>query len=136
MFKKTAFIAFILFFTSIYTHAQTEQTCPPCPQNQSLIQQVEKWYEQNMNYSTITILMTIESSFIPFPSEIVIPPAAYIASKPDSKLNIFLVVFFGTLGALFGAIINYVLALTLGRVIVHKFADSKMGKLLMLNSEK
>lgn len=100
------------------------------------IQKVENWYEKNMNYGSITALMTVESSFIPFPSEVVIPPAAYIASKPDSKLNIFLVVLFGTLGALIGAYINYFLALWLGRPVLYKIADSKFGKLLLLNSEK
>ena len=80
--------------------------------------------------------MAVESSFIPFPSEVVIPPAAYIASKPDSKLNIFLVVLFGTLGALIGAFVNYFLALWLGRPIMYKLADSKLGKLMLLSSEK
>ncbi|MDD3489427.1 MAG: DedA family protein [Paludibacter sp.] len=89
-----------------------------------------------MNYFSITVLMTIESSFIPFPSEVVIPPAAYIASKPDSHLNIFLVVLFGTLGALIGAFINYGLAIWLGRPIMYKIADSKFGKLMLLSSEK
>ncbi|MDD3195042.1 MAG: DedA family protein [Paludibacter sp.] len=89
-----------------------------------------------MNYGTITLLMTIESSFIPFPSEVVIPPAAYIASKEDSHLNIFLVVLFGTLGALIGAYINYFLAFYLGRPLLHKFADSKPGHLLLLSSAK
>ncbi|MDR0427579.1 MAG: DedA family protein [Dysgonamonadaceae bacterium] len=89
-----------------------------------------------MNYSTITLLMIVESSFIPFPSEIVIPPAAYIASKPDSPLNIILVVAFGTIGALIGALINYFLAMWLGRIIIYKFADSKVGHLFLLNSEK
>jgi len=102
----------------------------------SMIQKVEKWYGNNMNYFSITALMAIESSFIPFPSEIVIPPAAYIASKPGSKLNIFLIVLFGTLGALIGAYINYALAVWLGRPIMYKFADSKVGKLLLLSSEK
>ncbi|ODT53115.1 MAG: alkaline phosphatase [Paludibacter sp. 47-17] len=89
-----------------------------------------------MNYGTITLLMTVESSFIPFPSEVVIPPAAYIASKDGSHLNIYLVVLFGTLGALLGAYINYFLALYLGRPILHKFADSKLGHLFLLSSEK
>ena len=102
----------------------------------SMIQKVEKWYGNNMNYFSISTLMAIESSFIPFPSEIVIPPAAYIASKPGSKLNIFLIVLFGTLGALIGAYINYALAVWLGRPIMYKFADSKVGKLLLLSSEK
>jgi membrane protein DedA with SNARE-associated domain len=102
----------------------------------SIIQEVEQWYDANMNYTNITILMTIESSFIPFPSEIVIPPAAYVASKPESDLNIFLVVLFGTLGAIIGALINYYLALWLGRPIIYKFADSKLGHLCLLSSEK
>jgi len=89
-----------------------------------------------MNYGSITALMTIESSFIPFPSEVVIPPAAYIASKPDSHLNIFLVILFGTLGALIGAYINYFLAMWLGRPLMYKIADSKLGKLLLLSGEK
>ena len=102
----------------------------------SIIQEVEQWYDANMNYTNITILMTIESSFIPFPSEIVIPPAAYVASKPESDLNIFLVVLFGTLGAIIGALINYYLALWLGRPIIYKFADSKLGHLCLLSSDK
>lgn len=102
----------------------------------SIIQKVEKWYDANINYASITVLMTVESSFIPFPSEVVIPPAAYIASKPNSHLNIFLVVLFGTLGALIGAYINYFLALWLGRPIIYKLADSKIGHAFLLSSEK
>jgi membrane protein DedA with SNARE-associated domain len=104
--------------------------------NLSLIQVVEKWYEENTNYYTITALMAVESSFIPFPSEVVIPPAAYIASKPDSTLNIFLVIAFGTLGALIGAFINYYLAFWLGRPIIYKFAESKLGRLCLLSKDK
>ncbi len=100
------------------------------------INRVENWYENNMNYGSIVLLMTIESSFIPFPSEVVIPPAAYIASKPDSNLNIFLVIVFGTIGALIGAFINYFLAFWLGRPVLYKLADSKVGKFLLLSSAK
>jgi membrane protein DedA with SNARE-associated domain len=107
----------------------------------SVVQKVERWYGQNMNYLTITTLMTVESSFIPFPSEIVVPPAAYIASNNDpeinkNNLNIVLVVVFATLGAMVGSFINYFLALWLGRPILYKFADSKIGRLLLLSSEK
>ena len=109
---------------------------PTSKDSLSIVQQVEQWYDANMNYTNITLLMTIESSFIPFPSEIVIPPAAYVASKPESHLNIFLVVLFGTLGAIIGALINYYLALWLGRPIIYKFADSKLGHLCLLSSEK
>ena len=86
-----------------------------------------------MNYFSITILMAIESSFIPFPSEIVIPPAAYLASQ--GKLNVFLVVAFSVLGSLIGAIFNYYFAYFLGRPVLYKFANSKLGKLCLL-SEK
>ncbi|MDR0971786.1 MAG: DedA family protein [Bacteroidales bacterium] len=90
----------------------------------------------NINYGTITLLMAVESSFIPFPSEVVVPPAAYKASKENSDMNIFLVVLFATIGALIGAIINYYLSLFLGRPIIHAFADSKIGKMCLLSSEK
>ena len=73
-----------------------------------------------LNYFNITTLMAIESSFIPFPSEIVIPPAAYMAAQ--GKLNIYLVVACGTLGSLIGALFNYFLSLTLGRAIIYKLA--------------
>lgn len=124
-----------IFFLSIFSLGLFAAE-PVEPENLSIIKQVEHWYEQNMNYFTITLLMTVESSFIPFPSEVVIPPAAYIASKEGSHLNIFLVVLFGTLGALLGAYINYALAYFLGRPLLHKFADSKIGHLLLLSSEK
>lgn len=133
--NKKILILFLLFLIWGKLSAQTVITEPETA-SPSIIQQVEKWYNENTNYMSITVLMTIESSFIPFPSEIVIPPAAYIASKPDSHLNIFLVVLFGTLGALFGALINYGLAIWLGRPILYKLADSKVGKILLLSSEK
>lgn len=126
---------FAILFLSIFSLGLFAAE-PVEPENLSIIKQVEHWYEQNMNYFTITLLMTVESSFIPFPSEVVIPPAAYIASKEGSHLNIFLVVLFGTLGALLGAYINYALAYFLGRPLLHKFADSKIGHLLLLSSEK
>lgn len=93
------------------------------------------WCLDHLNYWTITLLMTIESSFIPFPSEIVVPPAAYrAASSPD--MNVFLVVLFATIGADLGAIVNYVLARTLGRLVVYKFADSRFGHACLLDRGK
>ena len=79
--------------------------------------------------------MTIESSFIPFPSESVVPPAAYRAAT-SADLNVFLVVLFSTLGADLGATINYVLSRTLGRVVVYKFADSKLGHICLIDRDK
>jgi membrane protein DedA with SNARE-associated domain len=92
------------------------------------------WYMANLNYFTVALLMAIESTFMPLPSEIVIPFAAYKAGQGD--LNVFLVVLAGTFGALGGSMINYTLAYYLGRPIVHKLADSKVGKMFLLSKEK
>ncbi len=92
------------------------------------------WYMANLNYFTIALLMLIESTFLPLPSEIVIPFAAFKAGQGD--LNVFIVVFSGTVGALSGSLINYTLAYYLGRPLVYKFAGSKMGKLFLLSEEK
>lgn len=94
-----------------------------------------QWCLDNLNYWSITLLMTIESSFIPLPSEIVVPPAAYKAAI-SHELNIYLVIFFATLGSNFGALINYYLALFLGRPLVYKFANSRFGRMCLLNEAK
>ena len=95
-----------------------------------------QWCLENLNYWTITLLMTIESSFIPFPSEIVVPPAAWLAATGGSDLNIYLVVVFATIGACLGALVNYYLALWLGRPLVYKFVNSRVGHMCLLNEEK
>ena len=110
----------------------------------TLVDNIIAWYSAHMNYASITGLMAIESSFIPFPSEVVIPPAVYVAGNEASSLcatgvypvDVILIVLFGTLGAMIGAIINYALSIWLGRIIVYKFADSKLGHLFLLSSEK
>lgn len=94
-----------------------------------------QWCLEHLNYWTITLLMTIESSFIPFPSEIVVPPAAYHAAA-NGEMNLFLIILFATIGACFGALINYFLALWIGKPIVYKFADSRIGHLLLLDVKK
>jgi membrane protein DedA with SNARE-associated domain len=95
-----------------------------------------QWCLDNLNYWTITLLMTIESSFIPFPSEVVVPPAAYKAAAAGSDLNVFLVVLFATLGANLGALINYYLAYFVGRPIVYKFANSRLGHICLIDESK
>ncbi len=136
--KKLIILALSLFLTTaIFAQTvDTQEVVFEEKTEQTLLQKIEEWYSQNMNYATITVLMTIESSFIPFPSEIVVPPAAYIASQPDSNMNIYFVVLFATIGAVIGALINYFLAIYLGRPIVYKFADSKLGHMLLLSKDK
>lgn len=110
----------------------------------SLIDNIITWYSAHMNYASITALMAVESSFIPFPSEVVIPPAVFVAGQPDSVLcttgnypvDVLLIILFGTLGAMIGAIINYGLSVWLGRLIIYKFADSKLGHMCLLSGEK
>jgi len=87
-----------------------------------------------MGYRGIIVLMAVESSFVPFPSEVVITPAAYLASR--GEMNIWLVILSGVAGSLAGAIFNYVIALYLGKALVHKLADHRFSKLLMIDSKK
>lgn len=102
----------------------------------------------NMSYLYVFIFMVIESSFIPFPSEVIVPPAAYIACQSTRMLtfhdktitvpdmNIFVVVLVATAGAIVGALINYGLSLWIGRPIVYRFADSRFGHACLINREK
>ena len=90
---------------------------------------------KNLNYGTVTFFMIVESSFIPFPSEAVVPPAAWKAAT-SNDMNIVLVVLFATLGALIGALINYYLALWLGRPVIYKFARSRFGHMCLIDEEK
>lgn len=89
---------------------------------------------QHMSYVTIMLLMTIESTFLPLPSELIIPPAAWKAAGGD--MNIFLVIFFGSLGALTGSLINYGLSYFLGRKIVYAFANTRFARMCLLTPEK
>lgn len=126
------------------TIAATEVMTDSMAAERSWITVITDWYAAHMNYGSIMALMTIESSFIPFPSEVVIPPAVYVASDPNSAVyatdnyivNVLLIVLFGTIGALLGAIINYLLSMWLGRAIIYAFVDSKLGHLCLLSREK
>jgi membrane protein DedA with SNARE-associated domain len=100
----------------------------------AFLQNIIGWYMLNINYLTIFLLMAVEGSFIPFPSEVVVPPAAWKAAQ--GELNLALVVVMATLGALVGSIINYYLAYFLGRKLVYSFAETKMAKILLINREK
>ena len=88
----------------------------------------------NLNYGTIFFLMLLESTIVPVPSEFVVTPAAYHAAS--GSLNVFLIILFATIGADVGASINYFVALYLGRPVVYRFANSRIGHLCLLNQEK
>lgn len=82
-----------------------------------------------MGYPGIVAAMFLESSFFPFPSEVVIPPAGYLASQ--GKMGLWLVIIAGTLGSLLGAVFNYWISLKLGRPLI-----LKLGRYLGLTERR
>ena len=147
--KKRLVLILLLAFMGSWTYAQSavaepqgghvaEQVRGTDSSSSGFVSQVLSWYDAHMNYQAVGLLMTLESSFVPFPSEVVIPPAVYVACNPETKggMKIWLIVLFGTLGALLGAYINYFLSRWLGRPIIYAFADSRVGHLLRLSKEK
>lgn len=88
------------------------------------------------SYWVIVALMAVESSFIPFPSEVVVPPAAWYALQHPDETHFLLVILAATLGANIGALVNYYLSVWLGRPVVYRLVDSRMGSLLLLSREK
>lgn len=73
-----------------------------------------------LGYAGVVLLMALESSFVPFPSEVVVPPAGYLASK--GEMNLFLVVLAGTVGSILGALLNYWIASRFGRDFLLKYS--------------
>ncbi len=71
-------------------------------------------------YAGIIFLMGLESSFVPFPSELVVPPAGYLASQ--GEMNIFLVIISGIVGSILGSLLNYWIASRFGRDFLLKYA--------------
>ena len=101
-------------------------------------QSLYNWFKDNMGYTLIFLLMAVESSFIPFPSEIVVPPAAYFActGASHSNINVVMVVVVATLGALVGACVNYVISMFIGRPVIYGFANSRIGHMCLIDAEK
>jgi len=97
------------------------------------IQAILSWYMEHINYVSVFLLMAIESSFIPFPSEVVVPPAAYLAAQ--GKLDAILVMVSATGGALVGALVNYVLAIVIGRPVIYALADTRWLHFLLITRE-
>ena len=94
------------------------------------------WILDNLNYWVVALFMAIESSFIPFPSEVVVPPAAWKAMDQNSGMSFILVIVFATIGADLGALINYYLAKWVGRPIIYRFADSRIGHMCLIDRQK
>ena len=94
------------------------------------------WILDNLNYWVVVLFMAIESSFVPFPSEVVVPPAAWKAMDPNSGMSFLLVIVFATVGADLGALINYYLAKWVGRPIIYRFADSRLGHMCLIDRKK
>jgi len=144
--KLTIIVLLCGIFT--FTLAQTNENAivaDTAVQKKSAMEKVIDVYMQNLNHLTITLYMAIESTFIPLPSELVVPPAVYKACSPENTslyvteskwINILLVIFFATVGAVCGACINYYLALFLGRPFVYWFVETKVGKLFLLDTKK
>ncbi|MDE7426902.1 MAG: DedA family protein [Muribaculaceae bacterium] len=94
-----------------------------------------KWFVDNASYWFVFIFMVVESSFIPFPSEVVVPPAAYLAVQ-KGDMNVFLVVLVATAGAIVGALVNYCLSVWIGRPLVYAFANSRLGHACLIDETK
>ena len=92
------------------------------------------WLLNNLTYPNILLLMLLESTVVPVPSELVVAPAAFNAAS--GQLNVFLIVLFATVGAVIGASINYFVALYVGRPVIYRFANSRWGKMCLLSQEK
>ncbi|KPK05693.1 MAG: hypothetical protein AMS20_05915 [Gemmatimonas sp. SG8_28] len=72
-----------------------------------------------LGYPGIVVLMAIESSFFPFPSEVVLPPAGYLAAQ--GRMNVYLAIGSGLVGSLIGAAVNYYVAVLVGRPFLHRY---------------
>lgn len=94
-----------------------------------------EWFVAHAGYLFVFLFMVVESSFLPFPSELVVPPAAYLAVTVG-EMNVVAVVLVATAGALVGALVNYYLALWIGRPIVYRFADSRFGHACLIDRAK
>ena len=84
-------------------------------------------YVGDMGYWGIFLLMFLESTFFPFPSEIIMIPAGYLAYK--GEMNLYIVVFMGILGSIGGALLNYYLAKSFGRTFILHYVNTFLSKM-------
>jgi membrane protein DedA with SNARE-associated domain len=88
----------------------------------------------HLGYLGVGFLMAMESSIFPLPSELVIPPAAYLALR--GEMNVWLIILAGTIGSIVGATVTYWVSLWLGRAVIYSLINSKLAKAILLNKEK
>jgi len=88
----------------------------------------------HLGYQGIVLLMAMESSIIPVPSEVVIPPAGILASR--GEMNLLWVIIAGVIGSLIGAIVSYWVSWLLGRAFIYLLADHKIAKWLAITPAK
>ena len=132
----TALLVVAMMAVAVTAMAQAASPDAAAVAEPSWAENLYNWFKEHMNYWTIILLMAIESSIVPLPSEVVVPPAAYFSLQANSNLDFWLVIVTATVGAYVGSAINYGLSMLIGRPIFYKFADSKVGHALMLNREK
>ncbi|MBU0466491.1 MAG: DedA family protein [Nanoarchaeota archaeon] len=89
-------------------------------------------FSSSLGYVGVLLLMALESSFIPFPSEIVLIPAGVLVQR--GEMSFYLIFIFAVIGSLAGALVNYFLALHLGRRAANKFIF-KYGKIFFINEK-
>jgi membrane protein DedA with SNARE-associated domain len=97
-----------------------------------MLESIVTWLTETifrLGYPGITLLMALESSFFPFPSEVVLPPAGYLAAQ--GRMNGYLAFGAGLAGSLIGALFNYWLAMHLGRPLLQRFLK-RFGRYLFL----
>ena len=125
-------VAVVMMADAVFAQDVAAATAP----QSSWAEELYNWFKEHMNYTTIIVLMAIESSVVPLPSEVVVPPAAYFSLQANSSLDFWVVILAATLGAYLGSAINYGLSMIIGRPIIYAFADSKVGHFLRLSKEK
>jgi len=134
--KRSIFTAIALVAMFALAFSCFAQEPSAAASQMSWTEELYNWFKEHMNYWAIILLMAIESSIVPLPSEVVVPPAAYFSLQANSNLDFWLVIVAATVGAYLGSAINYGLSMLIGRPVFYAFADSKVGHMLMLNRKK
>ena len=132
-------IIYLLFLAAVVMTANScfaQAAASAATEHMSWVENLYYWFKDYMNYWTVIVLMAMESSIIPLPSEVVVPPAAYFSLQANSSMDFWVVILAATVGAYLGSAINYGLSVLIGRPIIYAFADSKVGHFFRLSKEK